>query len=117
MRLRTRRGGLTALLVGIAACGAGEAPGRILTAGRSPPPDIADACDLAARRCSRCHPLERVLLAHVASPGNWVWYVDRMRHQPESGITEAEGRVIERCLVFHTFGPEGLSSLVEGGHE
>jgi hypothetical protein len=112
--LRTDRGVGLALVVAIAGCGAGEAPGRVLTAGRSPPPEIADACDLASRRCSRCHPLERLLLAHVATPGNWVWYVDRMRHQPESGITEPEGRVIVRCLVFRSFGPEGISSLGEG---
>jgi hypothetical protein len=85
----------------------------VLTEGRAPPPDVAEACDLAARRCSRCHPIERLLLAHVASPSHWTWYVERMRHQPESGITEGEGRIIVRCLVFHSFGPEGLSSLTE----
>lgn len=114
MRLRTERWVGLALLVAIAACGAGEPPGRVLTAGRSPPPEIVDACDLASRRCSRCHPLERLLLAHISTPGSWVMYVDRMRHQPESGITEPEGKVIVRCLVFHSFGPEGLSSLGEG---
>jgi hypothetical protein len=96
------------------ACGAGATTGLVFTEGRNPPPDIAQACDLAARRCSRCHPLERPLIAHVTRPTNWVWYVDRMRHQPESGITEDEGRTIVRCLVFHSFGSEGLRSLAEG---
>ncbi len=105
--------GAVALLGLVAACAAGGRPGHVLTEGRQPPPDIADACDLAARRCSRCHPIERLLIAHVNRPSGWQWYVDRMRHQPESGITEDDGRVIVRCLVFRSFGQGGLESLEE----
>jgi hypothetical protein len=102
------------LALGLAtACGAGRSE-NVLTEGRQPPPEVAAACDLAARRCSRCHPLERLLLAHVTRPSSWEWYVDRMRHQPESGITEDDGRVIVRCLVFRNFGQKGLDSLEEG---
>jgi hypothetical protein len=36
-----------------------------------------------------------------------------MRHQPESRITEDDGRTIVRCLVFRSFGAEGLGSLEE----
>jgi hypothetical protein len=95
-------------------CGATAPSGVIFTEGRQPPPDITEACDLAARRCSRCHPVDRLLIAHVTRPANWVWYVDRMRHQPESGISDDEGRIIVRCLVFHSFGPQGLGALAEG---
>jgi hypothetical protein len=104
---------LAAIALLLAACGARGPAGRMLTEGRAPPPDVAEACDLAARRCSRCHPIERLLLAHVTRPASWIWYVDRMRHQPESGISEPEGKIIVRCLVFHSFGPEGLGSLQE----
>jgi hypothetical protein len=99
------------------ACGCGEAArpsGLVLTEGRTPPPDVAAACDLAARRCSRCHPIERLLLAQVSRPAHWVRYVERMRRQPESGISEAEGQTITRCLVFRSFGADGLRALEEG---
>ena len=120
-RLRTDRAaaGLAWLLLGgclggALGCGAGPSSGAVFTQGRDPPPEIAQACDLTSRRCSRCHPLERLLIAHVTRPSSWEWYVDRMRHQPESGISEDEGRIIVRCLVFHSFGPQGLRSLAEG---
>lgn len=119
--MRTERAALWLLwlvgfgwLLGADACGAGPPSGLVFTEGRNPPPEIGPACDLAARRCSRCHPLERLLIAHVTRPSSWEWYVDRMRHQPESGISEDEGRIIVRCLVFHSFGPQGLGSLAEG---
>jgi hypothetical protein len=81
--------------------------------GLSPPPDVRSACDLAGRRCSRCHPIERLLLAQVSRPEHWAQYVDRMRRQPESGITEVEGATITRCLVYRSFGPQGLQSYEE----
>jgi hypothetical protein len=90
----------------VSACGSNPPPGSVLEAGRQPSPEIAEACDLAARRCSRCHPIERLLLARVTSPAHWAYYVERMRHQPESGISEGEGKIIVRCLVFHSFGEE-----------
>jgi hypothetical protein len=84
---------------------------ELLTQGRPVPPEILAACQLAAHRCSRCHPLERVDLAKVSSPEHWGNYVDRMRRQPASGISEADAHVIVRCLVYRTFGPEGIQTI------
>jgi hypothetical protein len=94
-------------------CGA-KVNSSVLTQGLSPPPDIRSACDLAARRCSRCHPIERLLLAQVGRPEHWAQYVERMRRQPESGISEPDGETITRCLVYRSFGAGGLQAYEEG---
>lgn len=67
---------------------------------------LARACRLAEQRCSRCHPLDRVLDAHVADAVDWENYVSRMRRTPGSGIREDEEEVLVRCLVHHSFGAE-----------
>jgi hypothetical protein len=112
------RGGINPiyyLAVALAACSAANSrqDGTVFVSGReaSAGPEITAACDLAAHRCSRCHPIDRVLLARVNTPQHWVEYVDRMRHQPESNIAAAEAPTIVRCLVFHTFGPDGLKTF------
>jgi hypothetical protein len=93
------------------ACSAPSRPTRI-----APPPGASDeivaACRLAENRCSRCHPVDRVLFARVESPQHWEWYVARMRRQPGSGISEDDARTIVRCLVTRSF---GAAALEEGG--
>jgi hypothetical protein len=42
---------------------------------------------------------------------HWEAYVHRMRLQPQSGILPDEERPILGCLVFRSFGAEGLASL------
>lgn len=61
------------------------------------PPSIRRACALTEERCSRCHDLERIQLAH---PGmvDWPVYVDRMRRMPGSGISGDDAPTIVRCL-------------------
>lgn len=68
-------------------------------------------CATAERRCSRCHPLDRVTNTRVASPAGWQTYVRRMRLTPGSGIPLAEEPAIVRCLVFGSFGLPGLAQL------
>jgi hypothetical protein len=63
------------------------------------PPAIRNACMLAEQRCSRCHDLERIQLAHPDLI-DWPVYVDRMRRMPGSGITVDEASVILRCLAW-----------------
>lgn len=63
---------------------------------RTPPP-IRDACLLTEQKCSRCHDLERIKLAHHAMV-DWPLYVEKMRRQPGSAITIADTSVIVRCL-------------------
>jgi hypothetical protein len=102
------------LAIVLCACGGGSSGSGALTAELvNPPADIATACDLATVRCSKCHPIERLTLAQVSRPEHWARYVERMRRQPESGISVSEGQVITRCLVFRSFGPAGLRSYEE----
>ena len=82
----------------IAAC-AGE-PRGLLTGAPTPTPDIAQACELATRRCSRCHPIERVMMSRGIGPARWEMYVEQMRLKPSSGISPAEAATIFRCLQF-----------------
>jgi hypothetical protein len=63
------------------------------------PPVIREACTLAEERCSRCHDLERIEIAHPALV-DWPVYVDRMRRMPGSGITVDEASVIVKCLSW-----------------
>jgi hypothetical protein len=63
------------------------------------PPAIRSACALAEQRCSRCHDLERIQIAHPDLV-DWPIYVDRMRRMPGSGITVDEASVIVRCLTW-----------------
>jgi hypothetical protein len=78
------------------------------------PPAIRSACALAEQRCSRCHDLERIQLAHPQLV-DWPVYVDRMRRMPGSGITVDEASIIVRCLTWvDSLKPE--SELYSYGH-
>ena len=94
-------------LLATTACGAAP-PGLV---GPDTPPDLRASCQLAEHRCSRCHSLDRVLLARVESPEHWVLYVERMRRQPSSGISPDVAHTIVRCLVVRWFGRSGLARL------
>lgn len=78
-------------------------------------PELRASCDLASRRCSRCHTLDRVVRARMNRPSDWQEQVDKMRRQPASGITPEESKRIVRCLVYYSFGDAGLSVLGAGG--
>jgi hypothetical protein len=84
---------------------------RRLDAPPGAPVDVRLGCALAENRCTRCHTVDRVLAARVSSPVHWQAYVHRMRLQPQSGILPDEERPILGCLVFRSFGAEGLASL------
>jgi hypothetical protein len=62
-------------------------------------PEIRSACQLAARMCSHCHPIDRVIAVERFDPGQWGFLVRRMRLMPSSGITSTDGDVILQCLV------------------
>ena len=81
--------------------------------GEAAPADIADACELANRRCSRCHSIDRVARARITEPMQWQSYVHRMRLMPASGIPPEEEHTIVRCLVFRSSGEMGLRRLEE----
>lgn len=76
----------------------------------SNPAYLRDACRLANDRCTRCHPLDRVLQARLAA-SQWRDYVHRMRLMPGSGIQPAEEPAIVDCLAYRSPSETGLAIL------
>ncbi len=74
-------------------------------------PALRHDCELAERRCARCHSIERVERAQIVVPRQWRDYVHRMRLMPGSNVPPDEERPITRCLVFRTSGQPGLDEL------
>ncbi|HUQ02706.1 MAG TPA: hypothetical protein VM261_09440 [Kofleriaceae bacterium] len=72
---------------------------------------LRSSCELAQARCSRCHTLDRVVLHEAASPRHWQDQVQRMRRIAGSTISRPDGAAITRCLVYRSFGPDGLEAL------
>lgn len=62
-------------------------------------PTIREACQVTEQKCSRCHDLERIKVAHHALV-DWPSYVEKMRLQPGSGISLEDKPVILTCLNF-----------------
>jgi hypothetical protein len=82
----------------------------VLVACQRPPPlavpastpiEIREACALATHKCSGCHELDRIRDAHHDEP-SWRLTVERMRHFPDSAISEYDASVIMKCLVYIT---------------
>ena len=65
------------------------------------PPEVSQAYEVFARRCSRCHSLARPLNAQVDDVEHWRRYVARMRRNPGSAITPDEADVILKFLSFY----------------
>jgi hypothetical protein len=65
------------------------------------PPDIQEAYEVFAVRCSRCHTLARPLSARISDPQHWIRYVNRMRLQPGSGIDSENAKIILRFLLYY----------------
>jgi len=65
------------------------------------PPEIQEAYEVFAVRCSRCHTLARPLSARISDPQHWIRYVNRMRLQPGSGIDAKNGEIILRFLLYY----------------
>jgi hypothetical protein len=68
------------------------------------PPAIQRACAVMTNRCSKCHSPDRIHAVRVAQPLGWELIVNRMRVQPNSGISPAEQDIIVRCIVYRKFG-------------
>jgi hypothetical protein len=62
------------------------------------PVDLRPDYAVFARRCSKCHSLARPLGSGITEDKAWVDYVDRMRRQPGSGISQADVAPILRFL-------------------
>ncbi|MEO8551399.1 MAG: hypothetical protein ABI678_15580, partial [Kofleriaceae bacterium] len=69
------------LLLGLFACGGEPAPPLFSGDG---PAALRAECELAGRRCSRCHALDRITHSSFTDPFAWQRYVHRMRLMPGS---------------------------------
>jgi hypothetical protein len=81
------------LALGLLACGAEPPPAPTPTLkgdgldASTLPPEVRDDYQVFAQRCSKCHALSRALDSGIDDDAFWRRYVERMRHQPASGIT------------------------------
>ena len=103
-------------LVWVAACSGGPARGTspLVRGLEGADSEVRASCRVAAKKCVRCHSVERIVRLHVVSPVHWQRYVNRMRMQPDSGIGPKEGEQITECLVYRRFGAGGLAKLRSG---
>ncbi len=75
-----------------------------------PPEEQADYA-VFAQRCSKCHSLARPLNSGITDDGYWRMYVEKMKRQPASGITENDRAPILRFLHWYS----GLKQKGDGG--
>ena len=66
------------------------------------PPDVRADYALFAQRCSKCHSLARPLESGITEDSYWHMYVEKMRRQPGSGISEADTVPILRFLHWYS---------------
>ena len=64
------------------------------------PPEVQPDYALFAERCSKCHSLARALTSGIEDDAHWVSYVEQMRRQPASGISEHDTVGILRFLHY-----------------
>ena len=100
------------------ACGGSPSPGvtgDILLRNSETPSAVMQAqCNVTAKKCTRCHPIDRLLGAQVSSPKGWQQYVNRMRLMPGASISPTNATDILDCLVFRSWGQEGLANFKGG---
>ena len=91
-----------AWLLVVAGCGASTME---RTEGMDPtavPPEEQTDYAVFAQRCSKCHSLARPLNSGITDDGFWRMYVEKMRRQPASGITEQDTVPILRFLHWYS---------------
>jgi hypothetical protein len=90
------------LVVGIASVAPGCSGGRASELEAETLPSSAGAdYALFALRCSKCHSLSRPLNSGIDRDDYWRLYVERMRRQPASGISEEDAVAILRFLHLY----------------
>jgi hypothetical protein len=109
-----RRAALLLLCVWGACAGARERDASLLPRGETDG-RIQEACTVTARTCSRCHEIDRVLVAHIDGPEGWRTLVERMRLMRSSAMTEHEADEAVTCLVYRAYGRRGLEALAPAG--
>ncbi len=79
------------------------------------PPEMREDYAVFAQRCSKCHLLSRALNSGITDDEQWDRYVARMRHQPSSGISEDDARVVLRFLHAYSAEQVRAKSNADGG--
>jgi hypothetical protein len=102
---------VAAVVLALAAAGAG-CSGGMLERGegvdvKTVPPELRADYALFAQRCSKCHSLARPLNSGITNDEFWRLYVERMRRQPGSGISEADVYYILQFLHWYSGGHDG----------
>ena len=97
------RGPLATLLVAsiLAACASTMEQTEGMDTAGVPQEEQADYA-VFAQRCSKCHSLARPLNSGITDDGYWRMYVEKMRRQPGSGITENDTVPILRFLHWYS---------------
>ena len=95
---------LAASACGSSGPGAQEATGgaRVDFPYHTYPAEVRASCEIVVQRCSKCHTLDRVLIARVESREHWSLYVNRMRLMPGSGISSADADAAVNCLAYRS---------------
>ncbi len=65
------------------------------------PADLRADYAIFRARCAKCHSLDRPLGSAIEDEAYWREYVDRMRRQPASGISRADGDAAVRFLLWY----------------
>jgi ferredoxin-NADP reductase/mono/diheme cytochrome c family protein len=76
--------------------------------------DINLAAATMEKRCSKCHNLDRIAGARKDAPG-WLATVNRMRALPDSGISQADSRMIVSYLASQMAPKESTIANLEVG--
>tara|TARA_R110002073_G_scaffold323204_2_gene500424 strand:- start:90519 stop:90875 length:357 start_codon:yes stop_codon:yes gene_type:complete len=104
---------LVALAMSMGCSGASPGSNPLVHGMESPPDEVVEGCDMAQKKCTRCHTMDQLLTTKVGNPEAWRMYVHRMRLMPGAGIRAVEEPKIVKCLVYRSFGSEGLATLEE----
>jgi hypothetical protein len=97
--------GALGLAAAAASCSADQGRMRASGEGIDPtslPAEVRPDYRVYAHRCSKCHSLARSLQSGIQDDAYWVLYVQRMKRQPGSGISDADEVVILRFLSFYS---------------
>jgi len=79
-----------------------------------PPEQQADYA-VFAQRCSKCHSLARPLNSGITDDAYWRMYVEKMKRQPGSGITENDRPPILRFLHWYAGSKAHTDTKTDGG--
>lgn len=98
----TRAAGVVLLLLVLVDCAGAVSERRDGLDVSTLPADVQGDYAVFAQRCSKCHSLARPLQSGITDDSFWHMYVERMRRQPGSGISEADTIPILRFLHWYS---------------